>query len=101
MISVVIVVWMLAPVGRGDVSPSKKPMGVSTRMRQHSTKAPVVRASVRPDWNQMNVPEHSAWAKNVLLIVVWMFVAAVLVGPLVKYTENRKPDPPRPNGESW
>lgn len=55
----------------------------------------------RPTWDQMNVPQHSAWAKNVLLIVVWMFVLAVLAGPLVRYLANRKPTPRPPAGGAW
>ncbi len=58
-------------------------------------------AVAKPSWNQMNVPQHSAWAKNVLLIVVWIFVLAVLMGPLVKYAANRKPLPRPPVGGAW
>ncbi len=58
-------------------------------------------ARAKPSWNEMNVPQHSAWAKNFLLIVVWMFVLAVLAGPLVKYAANRKPLPRSPAGGAW
>ncbi len=59
----------------------------------------VVRA--KPTWNEMNVPQHSAWARNILLIVVWMFVLAVLAGPLVKYAAGRRPLPRPPAGGAW
>ena len=58
-------------------------------------------ARAKPTWNEMNVPQHSAWAKNVLLIVVWMFVLAVLTGPLVKYVASRQPLPRPPGGGAW
>ncbi|NNM87531.1 MAG: hypothetical protein HKL95_03330 [Phycisphaerae bacterium] len=58
-------------------------------------------ARAKPTWNEMNVPQHSAWAKNVLLIVVWMLVLAVLTGPLVKYVARRQPLPRPPAGGAW
>ncbi len=60
---------------------------------------PLTRA--KPTWNEMNVPQHSAWARNILLIIVWMFVLAVLAGPLVKYAASRRPLPRPPAGGAW
>ncbi len=41
-------------------------------------------------WRKFMVPDHPGWAKNVLLIIIWMFVAAVLIGPLYRYFRVRR-----------
>ncbi len=41
-------------------------------------------------WREFMVPDHPGWAKNVLLIIIWMFVAAVLIGPLYRYFRSRR-----------
>ncbi len=47
-------------------------------------------------WRHYMVPDHPGWAKNVLLIFIWMFVIAVLVGPLYRYFRGRKRSNARP-----
>ena len=41
-------------------------------------------------WRKFMLPDHPSWAKNVLLIIIWMFVAAVLIGPLYRYFRSRR-----------
>lgn len=35
-----------------------------------------------------DVPWRVAWVKSLLLVIVWLFVAAVLLGPVVKYIRS-------------
>lgn len=50
----------------------------------------VTQALSSHQWHQLMVPDHPGWAKNVLLIIIWMFVAAVLIGPLYRYFRSRR-----------
>ncbi len=36
----------------------------------------------------LDVPWRVAWVKSLLLVIVWLFIAAVLVGPVVKYVRQ-------------
>ncbi len=65
--------------------------------------APATAASSQPagaaawqQWRELSVPHHAAWAQNVLVAVIWIFVIAALLGPIVvrfsrKPAENRRP----------
>ncbi|HTV47106.1 MAG TPA: hypothetical protein VMG59_01550 [Phycisphaerae bacterium] len=40
---------------------------------------------------------HPAWFRYVLLVIVWMFVAAVLIGPIEHhFSQRRESSGPRP-----
>ncbi len=39
------------------------------------------------------IPTQTAWVSTFLLLIVWVFVAAVIVGPLIRYFKLLKRSP--------
>lgn len=45
------------------------------------------------------VPEHPTWAKNLVAIIGLMFLAAFLIGPVVRATMPQEVEPPHAHDE--
>lgn len=45
------------------------------------------------------VPEHPTWAKNMVAIIGLMFLAALLIGPIVRATMPQEVEPPHAHDE--
>ena len=52
-------------------------------------------------WQRLMTPDHPGWAKNVLLVIVWMFVLAVLIGPLERWLVQRRNPSRRRQTPGW
>ena len=64
-------------------------------MLHSPTSRPVIEHLV-PVLHSPIVPAEAAWARYLLLAIVWFFVIAVLTGPIERWLQSRKmPDIPR------
>jgi hypothetical protein len=63
----------------------------TTEQAEHSTAAD---AHPHP-----RVPEHPTWAKNVVAVIGLMFLAAFLIGPVVRATMPQQVEPPHAHDE--
>ncbi len=65
--------------------------------------APTTAAAAAPHavdtYPHPGVPEHPTWAKNLVAIITLMFVAAFLIGPIVRATMPQEVAPPHSHDE--
>ncbi len=58
-------------------------------------------AAVWQQWRELSVPHHAAWAQNVLVLIIWIFVIAALVGPVVVRFSRKPTEKRRPPSAGW